>query len=222
LSRRYLSLPLVLLLLIGCAKNQGDGEKKGLFSKLRKNKDKGGETKTENNAKGKARFDDTGKIRRELDLNYDQVPDVWKVYAKGSDGKEYLVRKEMDINYDGKVDIYNYYNEDGVLIKDELDLDRDGKIDATTYYEKGKPIKKEEDLEFDEKPDLVKFYEDGKLVRKERDTNNDGRIDVWEYFTNGQIDRVGRDTNADGTVDIWERPGQPNEPASAPAPSAAK
>src|SRR4051812_32434975 len=71
-------------------------------------------------ANNTGRPDDKGKIRRELDLNHDGVPDMWKIYAKGADGAEVIVRKEMDINYDGKVDIYNYYDEKEILVKDEI------------------------------------------------------------------------------------------------------
>ncbi len=145
-----------------------------------------------------------GNLRKEaIDLNNDNVPDIWNYYA--TEGRRKLVMKETDLNFDGRRDIISHY-EDGKLAKEEVDADFDGHIDWTDFYgDDGKRIRQEVDTDFDGKVDVWKYFHDGKIIRKERDTNNDGRPDYFEHYENGEVTRIGRDTDGDGREDVWDQ-----------------
>ncbi|RJO71540.1 MAG: hypothetical protein C4523_04215 [Myxococcales bacterium] len=148
-------------------------------------------------------------ITKQFDLNFDQVPDVYKYYVLEPDpdkgGKRHrLVKRELDLNGDGRIDVITVYSPQGEIENESFDLDFDGRIDLVDHYVKGQVVQKSVDLAFDERPDMFKYYAKGALLRREKDRNNDGRIDYWEYYENGQLDRIGADLDGDGKVDSWK------------------
>jgi hypothetical protein len=164
-----------------------------------------------------------GKRVVKLDLNKDQQPDVWKLYATKTEGGakvDLLTCKEVDLNYDGRKDLYVYYDDSGNRAMEEMDLDFDGRVDIVTFRRAGKIIRQELDTNFDGKPDIWKHYEEEVLVRVDRDTSGNGRVDFWEYYEGGQLDRVGYDKDGDGKVDAWDRaPARETASAAPPAPT---
>ena len=63
------------------------------------------------------------KVREEMDMNFDQRPDVWKYFED-----EKLVRIERDTNNDGRVDEWQYF-EGGKLDRIGYDTTGRGKVD---------------------------------------------------------------------------------------------
>lgn len=156
-----------------------------------------------------------------LDLNYDTIADVRKVYAtvtKYDIEKEVIVCREADLNFDGKKDIIRYFSDEGRPLREELDMDFDGRIDVVNYFENGKIVKQEMDTNWDGLVDIWNYFADQKLVRSERDSNKDGKPDVWEHYTDGELKRIGYDVDGDGKVDRWERSDEDEEVAEKPEP----
>ncbi len=156
----------------------------------------------------RSRCNASGKRVVTLDLNQDNQPDVWKMYATKSEGGskvEVLACKEQDLNYDGRKDIWIYYDDQGNREMEEMDLDFDGKIDLVTIRRGGKVVRQELDTNYDGKADIWKYYSEEVLERVERDSNNDGKVDYWEYYEGGQLDRVGYDKDGDGKPEDFDR-----------------
>lgn len=198
MTRQHLLLPgLVMAALVGLSACSGGAENT--------KKDK---VRTDRVLRGAERYPNEGLIVVKADLNSDQIPDVYSIYAEekseSAEPERKLTRKEIDVNFDGSIDIWRHYNSSEALIKEEVDLDFDGRINAVNYFDKGSLVRKEVDVEFDQAPDVFKYYKGGELVRVERDTNNDGRVDYWEYYEKGILDRIGRDNDGDGRVDTWQ------------------
>ena len=162
----------------------------------------------------RSRCNSSGKRVVTLDLNQDNQPDVWKIYASKV---EILTCKEQDLNFDGRKDIWIYYDDQGNREMEEMDFDFDGKIDLVTFRRGGKVIRQEMDTNFDGKTDIWKYYTDEVLERVERDSNYDGKVDYWEYYEGGQLDRVAYDKDGDGKPDEFDR-----APARATAAAAPK
>jgi hypothetical protein len=180
----------------------------GCSGEAQKAKPESSPTGSEVSKEDRSRCNTSGKRVVTLDLNHDNQPDVWKIYATRMEGGakvEVLTCKEQDLNYDGRKDIWIYYNDQGNRELEEMDLDFDGKVDLVTIRRGGKVVRQELDTNFDGKPDIWKYYTDEALERVERDSNYNGRIDYWEYYEGGQLDRVGYDRNGDGKPDDFDR-----------------
>lgn len=163
------------------------------------------------------RCDPANKRIVKLDLNKDDKPDVFKLFAtkqEGGQNVEYLTCKEVDINFDGRKDVWFYYSDTGARTREEMDLDFDGKIDLVTFRQSDKVVRQELDTDFDGKADIWRHFEAEKIARVERDSDRNGRIDYWEYYEGGALDRIGYDLDGDGKVDRWDRAPPPEVPPS--------
>jgi len=179
----------------------------------------------------RTRCEERGKQVVVSDTNFDQKPDVTKLYdtvaGAGGEKTQVLACKQVDLNYDTKVDIVYHHDQSGTISFEEFDLDFDGRFDLWSYYQQGKKVREEMDTNYDRRSDFVKYFESDKLVRVERDTNNDGRVDEWQYYENGKLDRIGYDSTGSGRADKWDRapddalPGAASEVAPAVAAPAA-
>jgi hypothetical protein len=146
---------------------------------------------------------DNGLIEQQIDLNGDELPDVFNFYRERSEANRLLVRKEVDLNLDGKVDVRTWFTDTGAIEREEMDGDFDSRVDWVDHYRGGKRVMSEVDTDYNGAMDLFKYYEGGKLRRKERDSKGDGRIDFWEYLDEaGTVLRTGRDIDGDGVMDV--------------------
>jgi len=177
--------------------------------------------------------DTTGKQVQTFDLNQDETPDVWKLYATvEEDGTkiDVLTCKQVDYDHDGKKDYVAIYNKTGEMVAEEFDFTFDGRFDAREHYDKkgGKIFMVERDLDHNKNPDTWEKYDpDGNLESVERDRNGDGKPDLWEQYQRGVLLAILYDDDYDRKVDRKEsgRPTSSFRPASStgapPAPSAA-
>ncbi len=151
-----------------------------------------------------------GLVLQEIDLDGDEMPEIFNYLRERTDAPRLLVRKEMDLNRDGKVDVISWFDETGRLEREEMDGDHDGTIDHVDHYQDGKRVMSQYDTDYDGVANVHKYYvrtEEGSMLldRKERDTDGDGHIDVWERFDpKGEVIRTGRDTDGDGKMDVRE------------------
>jgi hypothetical protein len=174
--------------------------------------------------------DTTGKQVQTFDLNQDDTPDVWKLYAtvEEQDTKiDVLTCKQVDYDHDGKKDYVAIYNRTGELVAEEFDFTFDGRFDAREHYDKkgGKIYMVERDLDHNKNPDTWEKYDpDGNLESVERDRNGDGKADLWEQYQRGVLLAILYDDDYDRKVDRKES-GRPSSnlprPAAAPAPAPA-
>jgi hypothetical protein len=172
--------------------------------------------------------DTSGKQVQTFDLNQDNTPDVWKLYATvEEDGTkvEVLTCKQVDYDHDGKKDYVAVYNKTGEMVAEEFDFTFDGRFDAREHYEKkgGKVYMVERDLDHNKNPDTWEKYDpDGNLESVERDRNGDGKADLWEQYQRGVLLAILYDDDFDRKVDRKES-GRPQSslprPSSTPAPA---
>ena len=125
------------------------------------------------------RLNKEGLYVRQLDLNHDGRPDVFKYFKPVADPRypgnmQYvLVLKEMDLNFDGKIDAWKIYKLNGELFREYFDLDARGKVTCVNFYEGNFLVRKEFDLNGDGQPDVWYHYVRGMLVRKEKGHQRD-------------------------------------------------
>jgi hypothetical protein len=178
--------------------------------------------------------DTSGKQVQTFDLNQDNQPDVWKLYAQmEEDGAklDVLTCKQVDYDHDGKKDYVAIYNKQGELVAEEFDFTFDGKFDSREHYDKksGQIYMVERDLDHNKNPDTWEKYDtSGSLESIERDRNGDGKPDLWEQYQKGVLLAILYDDDFDRKVDRKEsaRPlpapssstPTPPAPGSAPAP----
>lgn len=179
-----LRLTLLLIMMTGCAASRGPGvgSEASLLSE---------------------RPSANGLVEQQIDLNGDEIADVFNFYRERSEANRLLVRKEVDLNWDGKIDVRSWFTDDGQIEKEEMDGDFDSRVDWIDHYNGGRRVMSEIDTDYNGAMDLFKYYEGGNLRRKERDSTGDGRIDFWEYLDDdGKVLRTGRDLDGDGVMDI--------------------
>lgn len=177
--------------------------------------------------------DTSGKQVQTFDLNQDDKPDVWKLYAQmEEDGAklDVLTCKQVDYDHDGNKDYVATYNKQGELVAEEFDFTFDGKFDAREHYDKksGQIYMVERDLDHNKNPDTWEKYDtSGSLESIERDRNGDGKADLWEQYQKGTLVTILYDDDFDRKVDRKEsaRPlptpgaGAATPPTSTTAPS---
>lgn len=175
--------------------------------------------------------DTSGKQVQTFDLNQDDQPDVWKLYAQmEEDGAklDVLTCKQVDYDHDGKKDYVATYNKQGELVAEEFDFTFDGKFDAREHYDKktGNIYMVERDLDHNKNPDTWEKYDtSGSLESIERDRNGDGKADLWEQYQKGVLLTILYDDDFDRKVDRKESarplptPTSTTPPTSTTAPS---
>ena len=174
--------------------------------------------------------DTSGKQVQTFDLNQDDKPDVWKLYAQmEEDGAklDVLTCKQVDYDHDGQKDYVATYNKQGELVAEQFDFTFDGKFDATEHYDKknGQIYMVERDLDHNKNTDTWEKYDtSGSLESIERDRNGDGKADLWEQYQKGTLVTILYDDDFDRKVDRKEHgraepqlPPAPR-PGSSPAP----
>ena len=173
----------VALLLAGCAKNKipevgaSSGDEKPLS--------------------------ESGLTKQPIDLDADEVPEIFNYYRDLEGGGQLLVKKEIDLNRDGKVDVISYYDDQSRLQKEMMDGDYDGLFDWADYYEQGTRVRSEYDTDFDGKANVWKYYvsDDGgepRVDRLERDIDGDGVVDLTRQFNAaGEVTDTRRTTQSD-------------------------
>jgi hypothetical protein len=154
----------------------------------------------------KSLCDTKGKREDSFDLNGDDSPDVWKLYAT-VDKHEVLTCKQVDLDHNGKKDYVATYDDLGNLVAEEYDFDYDGTFDAKVHYDK-KTHKKflvERETGYDRKPDVWEKYDGSELLESvRRDQNLDGKPDTWEHYRSGVLEKIQWDDDFDGIVDRQE------------------
>ena len=151
--------------------------------------------------------DTSGKNVVTFDLNHDNKPDVWRLYATDDEGGtkvEYLTCKQVDFDHDGRKDWVVAYNRKGNPIYEKADFDYDGKWDMSTVYDPKTGLKAEveRDIDFDGKFDVKELYDSaGQLTSVQRDRNGDGKPDMWEQYKDGVLIAILYDDDYDGKVD---------------------
>jgi len=146
-----------------------------------------------------------------FDLNHDNQPDVWKLYATVDESGtkvQVLTCKQVDYDHDGTKDYVATYKGTGELLHEEFDFTFDGKFDAREHYDPktGKVNLIERDSDHDKKPDIwEKFDKEGLLESVRRDRNADGKPDVWEQYDKGELTAILYDDDYDSKVDRKER-----------------
>ena len=142
-----------------------------------------------------------GLVLVEIDLNRDEITDVFNYYRERAEADRLLVRREVDLNHDGRIDVQSLFNDVGTIEREEMDGDFDGRIDWVDHYQGGVRTLSEVDTNQDGSFDMSRYYVDGQISRKERDTDADGRVDYWELYRDGEVVNTGRDTDGDGEMD---------------------
>jgi hypothetical protein len=154
--------------------------------------------------------DTTGKTVVTYDLNHDNKPDVWRLYATQDEGGtkvEFMTCKQVDFDHDGKKDWVEAFNRKGLPLYERMDYDFDGKWDVSKVYDPktGLVAEVERDTDFDGKFDVKEIYDSaGQLTSVQRDRNGDGKPDVWEQYKDGVLLAILYDDNFDGQVDRRE------------------
>ena len=220
---RSLAVIASLALMTGCGgAGKGDGTTEGITGSNQKNIPK----------VDSELCDTTGKQVQTFDLNQDNTPDVWKLYATvEEDGTkiDVLTCKQVDYDHDGKKDYVAIYNKTGEMVAEEFDFTFDGRFDAREHYDKkgGKIYMVERDLDHNKSPDTWEKYDvDGNLESVERDRNGDGKPDLWEQYQRGVLLAILYDDDYDRKVDRKEsgRPtvtfARPSGTSAPPAPAA--
>ncbi len=170
--------------------------------------------------------DTKGKKVTTYDLNHDNKPDVWKLYATSDEGGttvEILTCKQVDLDHDGKKDYVQTYSRTGELLAEEFDFTFEGTMDAREHYDKktGKIYLIERDTDHDKKPDVWEKYDaEGRLESVRRDRNADGKPDLWEQYKAGELLAILYDDDFDNKVDRKDEiksvaPPKTEEPAPA-------
>jgi hypothetical protein len=151
--------------------------------------------------------DTKGKKVTTFDLNHDNKPDVWKLFATADEGGttvEILTCKQVDLDHDGKKDYVQTYTRTGELLAEEFDFTFEGEMDAREHYDKktGKIYLIARDSDHDKKPDVwEKYDEEGRLESVRRDRNADGKPDLWEQYKKGELLAILYDDDFDNNVD---------------------
>lgn len=132
------------------------------------------------------------------DANGDGRPDVITVEEAGKPLCQWL-----DLNFDQVADVWVYFAQDGSVRRRETDFDRDGRVDELTTFERGVMVARQRATTLAGRLDTWQHFERGVLTRGERDSNGDGIIDQWwEYPKPGSLCAiVHSDTNEDGRPD---------------------
>ena len=151
--------------------------------------------------------DTSGKNVVTGDLNKDNKPDVWRLYATEDEGGtkvEFMTCKQVDFDHDGRKDMVEAYNRKGNLLFQKFDFDYDGKWDVSKIYDPktGQLAEAERDTDFDGKFDVKETYDTGgALISVQRDRNNDGKADEWEQYKDNVLIAMLYDDDFDGKVD---------------------
>lgn len=171
--------------------------------------------------------DTQGKKVLTYDLNGDDRPDVWKLYATVEEGGtmlEVMTCKQADLDHDGNKDYVVTYSRTGEILAEEFDFTFEGSFDAREHYDKktGRIYLIERDSDHDKKPDVWEKYDPrGQLESVRRDRNGDGAPDYWEQYKDGALVAILYDDDFDNRVDRKDEtavPGEePSEEAEAPA-----
>ncbi len=151
--------------------------------------------------------DTKGKKVVTYDINKDNKPDVWKLYATSNEGGttvEILTCKQVDLDHDGKKDYVQTYSRTGEILAEEFDFGFVGSMDAREHYDSktGKIYLIERDTDHDQKPDVwEKYGKDGRVESVRRDRNADGKPDLWEQYKDGELVAILYDDDFDNKVD---------------------
>jgi hypothetical protein len=170
--------------------------------------------------------DTTGKRVETYDLDRDNRPDVWRVFATVKERgveTEVMTCKQVDFDKDGVKDYVVTYRETGQMNSEEVDLTFDDRFDTRHHFDKStnKVYLIERDMDHDGKPDVwEKFDDDGVLESVRRDSNGDGKPDIWEQYVEGELVAILYDDDHDNRVDRKEQIKLPKAPeADAPPPN---
>ncbi len=151
--------------------------------------------------------DTKGKKVTTYDLNQDNKPDVWRLFATADEGGttvELLTCKQVDLDHDGKIDYVQTYSRTGELLAEEFDFTFEGSMDAREHYDKktGKVYLIERDSDHDKQPDVWEKYDsEGRMESVRRDRNGDGKPDLWEQYKDGVLLAILYDDDFDNKVD---------------------
>lgn len=151
--------------------------------------------------------DTKGKKVTTYDLNHDNRPDVWKLFATSNEGGttvEILTCKQVDLDHDGKKDYVQTFSRTGEILAEEFDFTFEGAMDAREHYDKktGKIYLIERDSDHDKKPDVWEKYDkEGRIESVRRDRNADGKPDLWEQYKDGELLAILYDDDFDNKVD---------------------
>lgn len=146
---------------------------------------------------------------------------VYLEIPKNDQIQKMLIRREIDLNYDGIPDYVKIYSKKGKIEREFLDQNLDKQFETIRIYENNKVIRIEQfeqnPLEKDLitristiKPNKVHYFTTAGILKKiTEDQNSDGKEDYFMYYLDGKLDRIGIDDDADLKIDRWiKRPEQ--------------
>lgn len=154
--------------------------------------------------------DTNGKNAVTYDLDHDNRPDVWRLYATEDEGGtklEFMTCKQVDFDHDGRKDWVVGYDRKGSPLFEQADFDYDGKFDMSAVYDPkaGQIAEVERDTDFDGKYDVKEVYDSGGVLSSvRRDRNSDGQPDLWEQYKDTVLLAILYDDDFDGKVDRRE------------------
>ncbi len=140
---------------------------------------------------------------------------VYVDIVKNDQKQKVLIRREIDMNYDGIPDYIKFYSEKGQIKREFLDQNFDQIFDTIRTYENNKVVRIEHFKKEPLNKDLITrnlevmpfkvhyFTTSGMLKKITEDRNSDGKEDYFFYYLNGKLDRIGIDDDGDLKIDRW-------------------
>ncbi|MEC7986375.1 MAG: hypothetical protein VX278_14510 [Myxococcota bacterium] len=148
---------------------------------------------------------DEQQILEQVDMELDNVVDIWNYKHKREGQDDLIYEKHIDINRDGIADSKTYFDSEGKISREEIDSNFDEKTDIINYYQSEQRVSSQLDTNFDGNFDIYRYYENEVLRRREQDTDYNGKVDLWQYIDEyGQVKKWGRDIDGDGIMDTRE------------------
>ncbi|MCD4677578.1 MAG: hypothetical protein K8S18_16525 [Desulfobacula sp.] len=128
-------------------------------------------------------YKDTVLRRKEVDENFNGVPDIVEVFSKDGALEKIEEKKE------GKTVITWFYDAEESLVRGEEDKNGDGIAEICYLYDKGNLKSVQEDTNQDGKPDLWEEYDETQaVVKRQKDLDFDGMPDFVDLIEKAEQD----------------------------------
>lgn len=200
-------VPLFCIVALGCATAACGGKNKDKGTKLMKQE--------KDDKKVAAKVDPSlceikGKKIVTSDLDRDNKPDVWRLYATVEEGEttvEFLSCRQTDYDHDGEKDHVIAFTQKGAKTFEKFDFDFDGRFDAFYQYDPktGQKFEVQRETGFDGRYDVQEVYDDKETLKTvKHDRNSDGNPDMWEQWVGEELVAILYDDDYDSKVDRRE------------------
>ena len=165
--------------------------------------------------------DTKGKKIVTSDLDRDNKPDVWRLYATVEEGEttvEFLSCRQTDYDHDGDKDHVIAFTQKGAKSFEKFDFDFDGRFDAFYQYDPktGRKFEVQRETGFDGRYDVQEVYDDKEVLKTvKHDRNGDGNPDMWEQWVGDNLVAILYDDDYDSKVDRrQEMKAKPKKPSA--------